>query len=286
MGSAVTGIAVIDGFISIIAENFVATLLQVGFGALIGVAVLKVKRMIDRRPVYRTWRRICENQTEVPIVISSIVFKEFEIAITRGSAVLPPNITLVGLYDGLAVAELRSALSEAFPKCRFPICTDKNFNDISRPFITIGGGSVNAVSRRVIASLKPAMKLDIVYPDHYFVDEGRGGRPVEIRSVVDHATQEITEDFGAAVMAKNPFSQNESIVLLFGIWPFGTYSAAKALAKPKQSNVFSEIQLFLRKRDDWLVVVKAPVHGLVSGTPQFMYGRALPSRAEAVSSLR
>ena len=177
MESAVTGIAMIDGFIAIVAENFVATVLQVGFGALIAVAVVRVKRMIDRRPVYRTWRRICENQSKVPIVISSIVFKEFEISITRGSAVLPPNITLVGLYDGLAVAELRSALSEAFPRCRFPICTDKNFNEIDGPFITIGGGSVNEVSRRVIASLKPTMKLDVVYPDHYFVDEGREVRP-------------------------------------------------------------------------------------------------------------
>ena len=126
---------------------------QAAIGALIVVIFATINRSLLRRPFRRIWDVILgsnEKKKSIVIVMPSITMVRLGKPEKKTWDHMPKNINLLTLPEAIGVAELIEKLRNAYKDLQITICSDEEFNDYDKNFISIGGPSVNIVSKNLL----------------------------------------------------------------------------------------------------------------------------------------
>lgn len=138
---------------------------------------------------------------------------------------MPKNVVFMPAAEGAAVARLVIALRTAKRRINIHF-TSKDYpaNPRHLPVICIGGPSVNAVSKEILAKNHPEFRIEYPQHDAYVLNK---------RFKPDVENDEIIEDYG--FLAGGEF-HGAPYVVLCGVYSSGTWAAAQVLITLKDRN--------------------------------------------------
>jgi hypothetical protein len=248
---------------------------QTVIGAVLGIGLAWASEHIhvyfQRRPFHAIWDNILGEQRTIPIAIGGITRPGYFIPLrTNSKVVLPSNVPLFGVQEGMGVSVLREALVSTFGEGSVKLNQYKDFGPLKTDsFVSIGGASVNEVTYNLLVTQPVDTKFKMVYPDHYAVDDGQVYRAEQQDGL-------ITKDYGFIIVAPNPYDAQKTVCLAFGIWPQGTNAALYFLSHPEdvgpKSGQFTDL---LRKHKGAVVVVETNVYDFTVGHPTLVHAREL-----------
>ncbi|MCK4815796.1 hypothetical protein KA005_08500 [bacterium] len=245
-------------------------------GAIIGPFVgffltligLKVKKLINLFPSRKIWKQIMEKGGEVSIAVPSIEFEDFPILWSESDrAKLPKNVTLVGLFDALAVADLNNGLRNLFKDIKVTLCSASSYSHYDENIISIGGSSVNKITRDLLQERKVDKSFEIKYPEHVAIDS-YGNQNKKYTALKRDRDESIAKDYGFIIVAPSPFNYQKYVCILQGIWPFGTWAAAYCMVNPKTTGLYKKYKLLKNKEKGFLAIIEVSVADEFPGVPQ------------------
>jgi hypothetical protein len=160
------------------------------------------KKMKDRHSLSYI-KRLIGKETTIKIVVSGSHVGRFNIVTEENAveAIIPENVLSMAMSEGQALAELVSAIHRASRKITIKVIPSSAFQHDGLPFISIGGPSINHVTKQMahnyFPTYKPRMHGNKLQDDYGFVLSG--------------------------THMSTPF------ILIFGIWTFGAHIGAKCL---------------------------------------------------------
>lgn len=185
--------------------------------ALIGFVVARVSTRIGYLRKTRLTRRLWGSFTSGgPIEIVLPVFESDQFVRWEATG-------LVGTGDVRGILELQKAL----------LSIDREYDVIeagklhgttpSQDLIVIGGPDANLWTKAALDLLGPRVEIgqDDAWGAVTDLDSG------ESYNVVEHTDGTASKDLGIVISAKNPFALNGTIIILAGVWGYGTQGAVK-----------------------------------------------------------
>jgi hypothetical protein len=244
---------------------------QLAVGAGATYAIARGRRAIQRRPFHQIWNALLGDAEVVNIVYADVALPEFEIAEMREKSRLPRNVPLLGVQEAVGLAAVAGALRQHYGNRRIEVNSARDFHQYEETVISIGGPSVNRVTKEFLEKHKLDSKFSITYPAHVAADAADGS---EYRC--DERDDEIVGDYGFIFIAPNPLNPSNTVCILFGIWPQGSRAATKMLVEPERSDPhFKDFLARVQARSGVFAVVKSAVMGLRPGEPKFIKVRGL-----------
>lgn len=204
----------------------------------------------------------------IKIVIPTILKASFPKDHFSENAIIPDNIPLMPMPEGRALANLVSGISDAIRGVDIKFVTHNDFvDDGVTPFVSIGGPSVNEVSREILNQMVPGFRIQ--YPDHigYF-----GSRKMSPR--VEKGI--LLEDFGFLFQGKSRLGTR--CIVVCGVWATGTELACVTYAGSVQNDSVSKVRRLLFRQSELFVVLKATVQNYQIGEPKLDAYSENPSR--------
>lgn len=211
----------------------------------------------------RHLRGVCGKSRRVKIVIPSFSVPEFTIAGAKKPAKIPSNVVVMPMAEGMAIGELVKALQAAFGRLEIVITPAEKFSDDGTPFISVGGPSVNMVSKRLLQDASGG--FTIAYPEHV-AKYGSTTYEPELR---DGCT--LTEDYGFMLYSRTV--EDTRYVVLCGVWAHGTHMATRVLVSPRAGLVVGEPYRSLSNGRSFFSVCYGRVEGvdIAGARPLTMY---------------
>lgn len=182
------------------------------------------------------------------IVVPSFNVPEFLVQGTDAPARIPPNVRLMPMAEGGAIAELILALQQA-GNHEVRLVTQNNYQDSEGLTICVGGPSVNSVSRDVLRRCFPDFKIK--YPEHV----ASYGSTTFLPSTDTDGS--LLEDYGFIAVTKTP--RGNRCLVVCGVWAPGTQIATTTLLSIGRS---SEASRLIKSGEDFFVVSHAKIDGL------------------------
>jgi hypothetical protein len=219
----------VDFFLSL-AASIAFAFLAISFG-------WSLRRLNDWRDFAHVTRFI-GGGSHVKIVVPGSVISSFTIRLDDRmvEARVPRNVLSMGMSEGQAVAEMMAAIHRVSPKTKLDVVPAPHFHDDGTPFVSIGGLSINIVSRRYVARFFPYFSIQ--YPEH--VASWAGTMIYKPRFNGD----ELLDEYGFAFIGA---TDRTRFLIFFGVWTFGTLIAVRSyLALKRQATVYG--QLFGKQR--------------------------------------
>jgi len=127
------------------------------------------------------------------------------------------NAVSMSLAEGAAIARLIQALRDVRPTASIRLAESHDFADDGRPFISVGGPSVNRVSAQLIERFCPGFQVDNSLHTATF-------EAVSYSAAV--RLKNLTRDFGFILSGHT--EKGTRFAVIFGITPFGANIAARA----------------------------------------------------------
>jgi hypothetical protein len=145
-----------------IGSEILGAILQSIIGAIFVISVAAIGRVINNRPIKRVWglilgdangnkwynfifRQRINNKLYVVLpTIDPLQLGGFEKTTWHET---PKNINLILLQEALGISELIKALSKVYGDLDVELCAAHDFHDYKSNFISIGGPSVNSVTK-------------------------------------------------------------------------------------------------------------------------------------------
>lgn len=142
---------------------------------------------------------------------------------------VPDNVLAMGMSEGQAMGEIISAIRKISPQKKILIVPAPHFDDDGLPFISIGGPSINTVSRRYSARFFPSFVIK--YPEHF----AKWPDSVSYNPHIENGS--LTEDFGFVFHGTEGTTR---FILIFGVWTFGTLIAARSFLALRRNSDFCQ----------------------------------------------
>jgi hypothetical protein len=164
------------------------------------------------------------------------------------SSVGPSNAVNMSLAEGAAIARLITAIRVLRPKGEIRLVESGDFADDGKPFVSVGGPSVNKTSGTLIRKLCLGLEIDT---EGAKVDFGE----TSYRATV--TDNQVTRDFGFILSGAT--ERGTPFIVIFGITPFGSNIAARAYVDIQQ--LTHDHRLLRRRGHRALFVVLGDVEG-------------------------
>jgi hypothetical protein len=216
--------------------------------AFLGVVATRTVEWAKRRRRLGHLYALASKGKRVQIIIPSFNVPEFLVQGTNAPARIPPNVRLMPMAEGGAIAELVQALHQ-MGKYEVRLVTQNNYQDSSSLTICIGGPSVNSISREILRLAFPA--FNIRYPEHI----ASYGTTTFVPSKSPDGS--LLEDYGFMAVTRTPRGSN--CLVLCGVWAPGTQIATTTLLSLKHH---SEVARLIREGKEFFAVSYARVNGL------------------------
>jgi hypothetical protein len=186
---------------------------------------------------------------DVTIVLSSLPEQTLEVLADDFLKAQPRNVLFGPLAEGATLARLWLALQIARRDVTVDLLPAEDFTweSTNRPFICIGGPSVNRATKGVVEKYAPYFELR--YPEHTaYVD----GKP--LKADISSGGRYLTDDYGFILSGRT--DQDIPFIVLCGIYAYGTLIAARALIDLSDKKRYSrgEKARIIRSEDLFLVV--------------------------------
>lgn len=180
------------------------------------------------------------------IALPQLKVEYWELEELQTKSIQPPNVPLMPMAEGAAIARLISAIHRYKGACQIDFFTSNGAASDSVPIVSIGGPSVNPVSKTIISEHFPNFKL--IYPEH----RAKLGSLEFIPEFQPDGS--LKDDYGFIFVVPNEGGEN--MVVLCGVWGTGTEMAARAFIDLKMNKEAAEL---LRLRRKCLFVAKGIV---------------------------
>lgn len=171
-------------------------------------------------------------------------------------AQIPKNIHLMPLAEGRAVAEMVQAIRLVSPKSDIIIQSQDEFIDDSTPFISIGGPSVNTVSKEIIEKYWHEFKL--IYPEHY-------AQYGDVTYKPTIKEQQLLSDFGFSF--QTIINSGTPSLVFCGVWAFGTEMAVRAYLNLTKQKGDIDLKKKLKKKNNVLIISTGDINSYRIGLP-------------------
>lgn len=144
---------------------------------------------------------------------------------------LPENVHLVGMLDALAAFITYEAITAATKgRSKVEFVPHDHFPYLQAPFISIGGASVNEITKGISDILRQEGAVYIDYPSHVGHMNGN-----VYNASIEHS--HLVSDYGFVILCRNPWNHERRSCLIYGLYPQGTWAAAVAFAAPLRSGL-------------------------------------------------
>jgi hypothetical protein len=226
--------------------------------------------------MHAIWDNLIRDQNNIPIVVGSTRIEKFYPLRSHRSATLPKNVPLLGKQEAIGVSLLRQELADAFGSKAITLYQAEDFGPSKARFnfVSIGGGSINDVTRDFSDEHRIDAKFKMLYPDHYAIDEyDRTTYRAELQDGI------LTKDYGFIIIGPNSYDRRKKVILAYGIWPQGTHAAIEALLRPDIVSPLGQAFVERVKSGRGVVaVVETAVINLEQGPPIFVKVRDLAEK--------
>lgn len=189
---------------------------------------------------------LCGRADRVQVVIPGFPVARFRIA--NATAEIPPNVPVMPMAEGGAIAQLIRGLNEIGQR-DVELVSSANFRDDSDVTISIGGPSVNEISGKLLADGFPSFTLQ--YPQHV----ASYGTTTFLPERLDD--ESLREDYGFIAVGRT--DNHHRFVVLCGVWAPGTQIATTALLELDRR---SEVASLLRGGHNFFAVAHGKITGL------------------------
>ncbi|MET8778098.1 hypothetical protein AB0H49_08360 [Nocardia sp. NPDC050713] len=230
----------------------VTWLLSIVSGLIVAITTFGVTRFYDATRVRRKSGHLnvlAEGQ-DIQIVIPDFHAGWLSIYGTDEKAEMPPNVRVMPMAEGGAIAEAVLAWRGLGKRNRISISTQDAYQDTHGLTILIGGPSVNRLTGNLLKRCFP--KFQIKYPEHV---ASYGSISYDVTADENGS---LLEDYGFIAVSRTPTGKR--CVALFGVWAFGTLIATLALLDRVARG--NDIWNSIREKKDFLVVVHCELDGL------------------------
>lgn len=237
---------------------------------IIGAAV---RKWLTDQPLRRIWDVILgeAESKKLYIVMPSVDMGRLQVADREVWTHVPKNISLVPLPEAVAVSQLVGRFREVYRQLEVEICSPESFANYDCTFVSVGGPSVNSVTRDLVKEHGIDWSLHIQLPAHVIRDVHHR-REYSATEVGD----EVVEDVGFSLVVKNPLYPTRMCAICMGIWAHGTGAAIRVLlGECHRQPLFAQMTRYLRSRTGMLIVSKVRVQHLFLGHPQLVRVREL-----------
>ena len=187
-------------------------------------------RLIRLRRRLGHLERVVPSNRRVQIVLPSTEVTDFIVKGETTVASFPPNVLIMPMPEGMAIARLTSALHSIHRAVSVTFTTDESVSQDFGLTISVGGPSVNEETRRLL-SLHP--DFSIHYPEHIASVKRDIFRPAK------RSNGEIKEDWGFVIIARSDRSVS---IVLCGVWGTGTEAAVKGLLQKRPKRLVQAIK--------------------------------------------
>jgi hypothetical protein len=164
-----------------------------------------------RRPLRRFWEACLQGETLA--IIASL------------KHVIDKDSTSAGMYDSLALGEIKTLLSKSI-KVELPIYMSKYppSEKLNQNIVLFGGTISNAVTYRFLKATKTALSFE----GHKIHDKNTNEdfEP-------EYDKNELCKDYGIVMRVPNPYNTSKKFFLFAGCYDYGTYFGAKIATDPK-----------------------------------------------------
>jgi len=224
--------------------------------SLLGASAKKLADMARYRRNFGYLYALLAGAKRIQIVVPSLEAPVFVPQGTTQIAKVPKNVKVMPLAEGTAIAQLVSALHR-LRNADVQIVSQENYQDTGGLTISVGGPSLNSVSRILLDYSFP--KFSIKYPEHIASYGSTTFSPST------NSEGDLTEDYGFVAVGRTVGGSRG--VVICGVWAFGTQIAAASLLHlPRKSEAR---RLFVRK-EDFFMVSHARVNGLWPGNVEIV----------------
>lgn len=193
-----------------------------------------------RRPMKKLWKEYISKETYGILSCSDLVIDTDSIS--------------TGLYDALALSEIRELLS-SFPNTSFQAYSCKRYPPYlnQNNIILFGGPISNDLVNDIMIEKK---RTFLQFQDHTIINTKNNKRfEPKIRN------NRITKDFGIIIKIKSPYNSNLNLIIVAGCFDYGTFLSGKILANPESAKEILRIV----GTDYFEIVVSGDI---IEGTPQ------------------
>src|SRR2546423_2994288 len=224
----------------------------------VGLTVL-VSRLYEQTRLRRQLGHLLKlaAQRQVQLVVPGFELREFSVQGSGAIARIPPNVRVMPMAEGAAIADLVRTL-RGLGIDDIALVTQDAFRADAPLTISVGGPSVNSVTRAILSQRFPQFTLH--YPEHR-VTYGSTSLDPELDS-----DGNLTEDYGFVAITTT--AAGERAVLLYGIWAHGTRIATTALLRCISRG--SDASDAIYRRDSFILVAHAEVDGLEQAETQIV----------------
>jgi hypothetical protein len=187
---------------------------------------------------YRYLKYFIGDSKQITIVLPSFDVEDFSIDGVKENAKIPLNIKLMPMNEGKAIAKISRIFQEVFPDIEILLESHKSFTASEKPFICIGGPSVNSISKSILGEHFSSFR--ILYPEHKAERDS-----IKYEPKYD-SRGNLKEDFG--FVFHTPHAGTRAIVLC-GVWAIGTeiaceYFFSREFTKKKIARIMKENKNF------------------------------------------
>ncbi|MBL7494475.1 hypothetical protein I6A60_24415 [Frankia sp. AgB1.9] len=197
-------------------EDILSNIAVAGAGLIFGRAQAVALTRWRFRQLREFWKPMAAGERVVLIVDAHEKFKDYE---PSGMGGIADMQTLLELDRHLRSAGLRSF--------EFRTGTTLTSQERRRNLILIGAADANRITREVTDSLRSRLPLQFRVPDdEAIIDPESGGTWESERN-----QNVVTRDYALVIFAKSPFAEGSFVLILAGIYGYGTRAAQEAVTE-------------------------------------------------------
>lgn len=187
----------------------------------------------------RVWQKAID---EVPrrrarIFWGPVLGGELQIVVSRTSVeAFPDPAGLVGGGDALALREISSYLVSVGVKNAEVVYVDEPLLDRTKNLILLGGPDANKLTEEAFENIYPKPGVEVVDPGENL--------PMEVHDLQSGGPPYVAKpnlDYGVIIRSRNPFNEDNSIVIIAGAYGNGSWGGARLATDVKLLDQFKEI---------------------------------------------
>lgn len=207
-------------------------------GQLLSIAISLLTTLVGYI-IGRVWQKVIDGipHRRARIFWGPVLRGELQIVVSRTSLdAFPDPAGLVGGGDALALREISSYLVSIGVKNAEVVYVDEPLLDRTKNLILLGGPDSNKLTEEAFEFIYPK-------PGVRIIDLGpKGGMGIhDLQSGDPPYAAQSNEDYGIIIRSRNPFNEDNSIIIIAGAYGNGSWGGARLSIDSKFLDQFKEI---------------------------------------------